>query len=144
MAGSIQVKLQFKRVLLESFKAVVALISAFFVLFAVIPLSAASSVLRTMATYGTTISTVLGVIGSCIPMLIISLLTYYIFAISNFRSAWLSLFFIVPVQTFWVYLSISTKFYEQRWSSGINFLTISIALIFIILNFRRSRRFNTG
>ncbi len=139
MAEFIQLKSLLKRIFIEAIKGFFALVSAFIALFFSITVGAGTSVLGTAATYGTTSSSVLSIIGTSIPMILISLLTYGVFGLTRIRSIWACLFFVIPIQIFWIYLSITSIFMELQWTSGINFLVITAALIFVILKLKNEK-----
>ncbi len=138
MAESIQLKSLLKKIIIEALKGFFALVSAFITLFFSITVGAGTSVLGTAATYGTTLSTVLSIIGTSIPMIFISLLAYGVFAHSRIRSIWTCLFFVIPIQIFWMHLSITSVLLQLKWTSGVNFLAITIALIFVILRLKKT------
>jgi hypothetical protein len=137
MSVPIRMSLLLKTILIEAVKGFFALVASFIALFFSITVGAGTSVLGTAATYGTTSSSVLSIIGTSIPMIFISLLTYGVFAHSRIRSIWTCLFFVIPIQIFWMHLSITSVLLQLKWTSGVNFLAITVALIFVILRLKK-------
>lgn len=126
-----------KSVVLASVISLVGLFFSFVSIFFAITSGAGTSVLGTLAPYGTSISNVLTIIGNCLPALIVSRLAYLVFIRSSrFFAIWLSLSFTLPNQLFWLYLAISADSVGLKWSSSVIFILMSILLLATIYHFK--------